>query len=133
MAYVKQKDKWLNEVVDFLLKEGKDTEIIIGKTKTKCKLWNKFPVCVKDICVDNIVLIDDGELKVWCGNFDDDNKQSVAKEEFETRWRCLNDLNKKFAEYVKYVLIYDGHTKGMNKWLEDHPKKAFKKIENKKK
>lgn len=133
MAYVKQKDKWMNEVIDFMLKNGVDTEIIIGDKKTKCKLWNKFPICVKDLCVDNIVLVDESEMKVYAGNFSDDNKQSVTKEKFDTKWRCLNDIDKRYVEYVKYVIINGGHTQGMNKYLEDHPKKAIKKAEQKRK
>ena len=134
MAYRKQKDKWFDEIVNFLNSNGEDREIHIGDRKLKCKMWNKFPVCVVDVCVDNFFLIDNnGTLEAYGGDLDDKESFSVSQKNFDKYWRNLNDIEKRHIEYVKYVLLNGGHTAGMNKYMEDHPKKVQKKVLEKEK
>lgn len=41
--------KRTNEIIDYVLKNGEQ----ITKTKT---LWNTYPICVKDVCVTDIMV-----------------------------------------------------------------------------
>lgn len=105
MAYVKKFDRALNTIKQCIEKDGIDTEIEIVGCKEQCKLWNKFPICVQDICVDNLVLIKHADdWAIFGGDFDDNKAMTVSKEMFDRHWRDLKKIKTPHAEYVARVL-----------------------------
>ncbi len=105
MAYIKKAVRALNSIKEFLETYGTDTDVVISGSKQHCKVWNKFPICVQDVCVDNLVLIkhaDDWAL--FGGNFDDDKTKVVSKDTFENDWRDLSAIRKNHIEYIARIL-----------------------------
>jgi len=101
MAYIKKKDKAMIFVKDFLEKNGKDAIVNFVGDIEKCKLWNDFPICVRDICADAFVLIKHADdWVVLCGSFDDDNELIVSKETFEKYWLDLSQVDFSHIDYV---------------------------------
>ena len=104
MAYIKKFDKAINTIYD-CLKTCKEVTINICGEKIKCHLWNKFPLCVQDICIDNVILIEHGDtFDIWCGDFDDDKELIVTQETYEKRWRDLRKVRKNHVEYVAKMI-----------------------------
>jgi hypothetical protein len=107
MAYVKKFDKALNTIIQCVEKGGKYATIVIDNTQYQAKVWNKFPICVQDICVDNIVLVDmdEDETNMLFGcDFDDDKTMTTSKETFDRRWRNLRNIKRPHVEYVARIL-----------------------------
>ena len=105
MAYIKKFDRAINTICECIEKGGKDATIVIDGTKYEAKVWNKFPVCVQDICVDNFVLIKNADdVAVFGCDFDDDKTMTTSKETFNRRWRDLKKMRSNSVEYVARIL-----------------------------
>lgn len=105
MAYIKKFDRAINTIYDCLEKGGQDATIEIDGVKHEAKVWNKFPVCVQDICVDNFVLIKNADgFEMYGCDFDDQKNFIVSKETFNRRWRDLKKAKQKDVEYVASIL-----------------------------
>lgn len=105
MAYIKKFDRTINTICECIEKGGKDATIVINGTKYEAKVWNKFPVCVQDICVDNFVLIKNADdVAVFGCDFDDDKTMTTSKETFDRRWRDLKKMRPNNVEYVARIL-----------------------------
>ena len=91
MAYIKKKDRAIMAIEEEISKNG-SAYTYKGMQGIK---WDKWPICVKDVCVDNIVLTIDnitGEKKIYgCNIYDGDET---------TNERVVNDLSQKYVESI---------------------------------
>lgn len=102
MAYIKKKDQIISSIEEEIKKNGVKTTYY-GMTAIK---WDKWPICIKDVCVDNIFLVDyiEGESVekkiVGCNMYDNEM----------TCIRVVNDLSQKIIEGI-FVDMTEGYKK----------------------
>ena len=54
MGYIKKKDRALIELRDYIKNNGSNMTLDGIDGKRQYTVWNSWPICVQDICVDNI-------------------------------------------------------------------------------
>ena len=90
MAYIKKKDKALAAIIE----EIKKNNVIGTYDDHAAYVWSKWPICVKDVCVDNMLVVsyEDGEKVIGCNfYYEDDSITNV---------RVVNNLSQKYVEGI---------------------------------
>lgn len=88
MAYIKKKDRLLNELKEYVKNNGSKMTLSGIGDKQQYTVWNAWPICVKDICVDNICLREDGKI------FGCDIDASIQ------RYRDIDELHQRYVETI---------------------------------
>lgn len=83
MAYIKKKDR--------LLKEIKECINEVGNKEKDRIVFNKWPICIKDVCVDNIALLNDNLTIIGYNKYEDN---SITNE------RIVNNLETRYLESI---------------------------------
>lgn len=92
MVYIKKKDRAIIAIEEEITKNGTKTTYY-GMSAMK---WDKWPICVKDVCVDNIFLVNyvEGESVekkiIGCNIYGNEL----------TNIRVVNDLSQKYVEGI---------------------------------
>ena len=88
MGYIKKKDRALIELRDYIKNNGSNMTLDGIDGKKQYTVWNKWPICVKDICVCNIGVSGD---EIYGFDFDGDKIH---------RFRNIGELKQKNVEGV---------------------------------
>ena len=99
MAYIKKKDRLLNELKKYVKNNGFEMILDGLEGKQNYLVWNSWPICVQDICVDNICLRESDNILIGC-NID----SSIGT------YRLIDDLHQRYIESILHDVI-EGYTK----------------------
>lgn len=102
MPYIKKKDRAIKAIEEEIAKNGVKTTYY-GMTAIK---WDKWPICIKDVCVDNIFLVDyvEGESV---------EKKIIGCNIYGKEITCIRVVNDLYQHYVESIL--DSMTNGYKK------------------
>lgn len=89
MAYVKKKDRMLNELKEYVKNNSSEVTLDGLGGRKKYLVWNAWPICVKDVCLDNICLRKEDEVLIGC-NVD----ASIGT------YRIIDDLHQRYIETI---------------------------------
>lgn len=98
MAYIKKKDRMLNELKDYIKNNGSNMTLEGIDGKKQYTVWNAWPICVQDICVDYIGLCEDNVY-----GFDMDGKKIG-------RFRNIGELHQRYVESILHD-VKEGYKK----------------------
>ena len=89
MAYIKKKDRLLNALKDYVKRNSSEMALDGLNGKQKYLVWNAWPICVQDVCVDNICLRESDNKLIGC-NVD----VSIGT------YRVIDDLHQRYIETI---------------------------------